>query len=102
VCLEQGISADPVTIRLIRVKLGSDKVEILAMSLLDTELYPANVFGNLYHKCWGHEEGYKLLKIPAELQNWTGKRSHTLFQDIHAKLLTLRRIAPDRWLWLFQ
>jgi hypothetical protein len=93
VCLEQRISTKPVTIRLIRVELDSDQVEILATSLLDPELYPARVFGNLYHKRWGHEEGYKLLKIPAELQNWTGKRSHTLFQDLNAKLLTLNLAA---------
>jgi hypothetical protein len=81
-CLAQGISSDPITIRLIKVELDSGQLEILATSLLDTELYPENVFGNLYHERWGHEEGYKLLKIPAELQNWTGKRSKTLFQDL--------------------
>lgn len=81
-------------LRLIRVELGSGEVEVLATSLLDSELYPTELFAELYHERWGHEEGYKHLKIHAELQNWTGKQLHTVFQDLHAKLLTLNLVQP--------
>lgn len=92
-CRFHGVSFCPMVLRLIRVELSSGEVEVLATSLLDSELYPTELFAELYHERWGHEEGYKHLKIHAELQNWTGKQLHTVFQDIHAKLLTLNLTA---------
>jgi len=89
-CRSHGVSvpSSSVTIRLIRVELDSGGVEVLATSLIDS-IYPANIFSDLYHQRWGHEEGYKHLKIHAELQNWSGKQLNSVLQDLYAKLLTL-------------
>jgi len=92
-CRHYGVPSSPVNLRLIRVELNSGGVEVLATSLLDSKCHPADLFGDLYHRRWGHEEGYKHLKMHAELQNWSGKKLHTIFQDLHAKLLTLNLAA---------
>jgi len=92
-CQHYGVPSSPVNLRLIRVELDSGGVEVLATSLLDSKRYPTNLFADLYHRRWNHEEGYKQLKIHAELQNWSGRKLHTIFQDLHAKLLTLNLAA---------
>ncbi len=92
-CRLHNVSFSPMILRLIKVELSSGEIEVLATSLLDDERYPTEIFAELYHKRWGHEEGYKHLKIHAELQNWTGRQLHTVFQDVHAKLLTLNLVA---------
>jgi hypothetical protein len=88
-CRKHSVPYHPLTLRLIRVELESGDIEVLATSLLDTQQYPAEIFGDLYHQRWGHEEGYKHLKMHGELQNWSGKKLATVYQDLHAKLLTL-------------
>ncbi|MBF0416384.1 MAG: transposase, partial [Magnetococcales bacterium] len=92
-CLLHDLPTDPLRIRLIRVHLDSGEQEILITSLLDPEKYPVAIFKDLYHLRWGHEEGYKHLKVHAELQNWTGRGLHVIFQDLHSKILTLNLTA---------
>lgn len=92
-CRQHDAPTVPITLRLIRVVLDSGTVEVLATSLLDAKRYPAELFAGLYQKRWGIEEGYKHLKIHAELQNWSGRQMHTVLQDLHAKMLTLNLAA---------
>lgn len=61
---ELGLSTKQTTIsvRLIKVCLPNGKLEILATSLQDTQLYPAQAFGQLYGFRWGVEEAFKTIK----------------------------------------
>lgn len=95
-CKELGISDTPITLRLIRVDLDEagnkkqkEQHEILITSLLDQQQYPADEFGPLYHLRWGVEEGYKQLKLRSELESWSGRTVESIYQDVHAKVLTL-------------
>jgi hypothetical protein len=47
------------------------------------------VFGPLYHLRWGVEDGYKRLKLCSELESWSGRSVEPIYQDTHAKALTL-------------
>jgi len=83
-------------LRLIRVPLdepegkqSKEEYEILITSLVDHEAYPAELFGPLYHLRWGVEEGYKRLKLRSELESWSGRTVESIYQDTHAKALTL-------------
>jgi hypothetical protein len=91
-CKQLGIDDAPLKVRLVKVGLeatdGSTTTEILVTSLFDTEAYPADCFGNLYHQRWAIEEGFKALKCRAELENWSGRCVESILQDIHIKLLT--------------
>ena len=57
--------------------------EILVTSLLDEQLYPTEMFKELYYLRWGIETFYGLLKTRLELENLTGK---TVLQDIYSTL----------------
>ena len=84
-----GLSTDQLTIRvrLIKVCLSNGHLEVLATSLLDTQRYPAHVFGPLYGSRWGVEEAFKTLKQRLGLEGFSGELPHAIEQEIHAKAL---------------
>ena len=48
-CEDYGLPTDPIQIRLIKVKLNTGEIELLATSLLDAQAYPSPWFKRLYH-----------------------------------------------------
>ncbi len=91
-CRSKGLSAQPLTIRLVRVDLGNE-VEVLITNLLDTQAYPAEEFKALYHLRWGIEENYKRLKQWVEIENFSGKSALSVRQDFYAKVLSTNLTA---------
>jgi Transposase DDE domain len=87
-CKELGLKLDDIKVRLLKVCLPSGEVEILATSLIDKNAYPASVFKKLYHQRWFIEEDYKIMKSRMEFENFTGKSSESVLQDIYAKVVT--------------
>lgn len=85
-CLKIGIEAKPLKVRLVKVILDSGETEILITSLLDESLYPYSLFKELYHLRWGIEEGYKTLKCALEVESFTGKTPHAIYQEFYAAL----------------
>ncbi len=90
-CLRSELSIDPIRVRLIRVELPGGDVEVLMSSLGDEIQHPE--FAALYFKRWGIEEAYKHQKCRAELESFSGKSVHSVYQDVYAKLLTLNLVA---------
>ena len=86
-CEAKGLSSEPLTLRLVRVDLDND-VEVLITNLLDTEVYPADIFKVLYNLRWGIEENYKRLKQWVEIENFSGKSALSVRQDFYAKILS--------------
>jgi len=86
-CREKGLSSEPITLRLIRVKLKNE-VEVLITNLMDEVRYPANEFKGLYHLRWGIEENFKRLKQWVEIENFSGKSALSVKQDFHAKIVS--------------
>lgn len=87
-CREHGLDTTPLTVRLIRVDLDNGETEILMTSLLDTIAYPQSEFAALYHLRWSVEEDYKVIKHRLEVENFSGKTVHSIYQDFHAKIFT--------------
>jgi len=87
-CRKDGLSTDPIDIRLVKVKLPSGITEILMTSLLDQKIFPLKIFKNLYHQRWAVEEDYKLLKCRLDLEVYSGYSVEAILQDLHAKVLT--------------
>jgi hypothetical protein len=92
-CGKRKLSANPITIRLIRVVLDDGEIEVLATSLLDTKTYPSSMFKELYHLRWPVEEQYKVFKMRIEIENFSGKSVLAVYQDFHAKVLTTNLTA---------
>ena len=91
-CKELGLDNQPLKLRLIRIENG-DKVQILITSLIDTQLYPVEIFHDLYHKRWPVEEDYKAIKCRMELENFTGKSVLSVYQDFHAKIFAKNLVS---------
>jgi len=85
-CKEIGLDFDPMKLRLIRVELDTGEAEVLITSLIDREKFPHDDFGELYHCRWPVEEDYKVMKSRIEVENWSGKTVHSVYQDFHAKV----------------
>ena len=86
----EGYQLDPdvsVRVRLIRLTLSSGETEILATSLLDCKVFPAEQFEELYHLRWGIEVGYRDLKCPLNIENFSGRSFIAVRQDFYAAQL---------------
>jgi len=72
-------------VRVIKVTLETGEVETLVTNLLEKDL-PYNEAGNLYFKRWAIETKFNSLKNKLELENMSGRRPVTMFQDFWATL----------------
>jgi hypothetical protein len=60
---------------------------------MDKDLYPHEVFKELYHLRWTVEENYKTAKCRIEIENFSGKSAESVYQDFHAKVFTMNLTA---------
>jgi hypothetical protein len=88
-CNALDLPVSPIHVRAIRIDMGNGRTEVLLTSLFDTELYPADIFKELYHLRWTIEESYKTAKCRVELENFSGKTVESVYQDFFAKVFTL-------------
>jgi hypothetical protein len=93
---DQGVEAEPIRIRLVRVRLKGGETEVLATSVLEEKRLPARLFGQLYHRRWSVEESYKRQKRWAEIENLSGRSVLAARQDIYAKILAMNLAAMVR------
>jgi len=73
-----------ITVRFVRIVLPTGEVEVLVTSLLDEERYPNADFYELYHRRWGVETFFSILKTRLQLENFTGKSVNAVLQDFYA------------------
>ena len=85
-CEKLGLPTTPLKIRLLRIELDDGEIEVLATSLIDCNLYPYELFKDLYFERWPVEEDYKLLKSRIEIANFTGKSVLAVQQDFYARV----------------
>ena len=82
-CQKEGWPLE-ITIRLITVRLSTGELEVLVTSLLDEDLYPTREFARLYWKRWGQETFFGRIKGRLDLENFSGKGTNVIEQDIAA------------------
>jgi len=87
-CQARGLPGDPIQVRLLRIELENGEVVVLATSLLDTDRHPHALFADLYRLRWPVEEDYKVMKSRIQVENWTGKTVHAIYQDFHARVFS--------------
>lgn len=88
ICIKEGLSVDPLKIRLIKVKLSTGETEVLATNIFDRRIN-AKSFKKLYHLRWGVEEEYKRLKCRVEIEAYSGKKTEFVLQDFYADIVRL-------------
>jgi hypothetical protein len=77
----------PQRVRLVRHVAPNGEQRILMTNLFDQQIYPASVFGELYHQRWGIEEAFKRLKHRLNLEHVTGLSQQSVVQDVAAKIV---------------
>ena len=78
----------PTTVRLVRISAPDGTADSAVItSLLDTKVYPAKAFRDLYHKRWRIEEAYKRIKHKIGLEWQSGLSWLAMQQDLAAKCL---------------
>jgi hypothetical protein len=87
-CQEMGLELKPLKLRIVRVVLPTGEIEVLITSLLDMNIYPHDMFIDLYHQRWFVEEDYKTIKCWIEMENFTGKTPLSVYQDFHARIFS--------------
>ncbi|AWB69158.1 transposase (plasmid) [Saccharobesus litoralis] len=86
-CKELGVSIAPLKVRLVRVPLSSGETEVL-MTSVDADRLSYEEFQPLYHKRWGVEEDYKIMKSRLQIEQFSGKSQVAIEQDFYAKVLS--------------
>lgn len=79
---------ESIEVRLIKVDLPDGETEYLITSLLDTEAYPIEQFGELYFKRWGSETNFDVWKNKMQIENFSGHGVRAVYQDFHATVFT--------------
>lgn len=74
-------------VRLVTVGLPNDTLEVLVTSLVDEHKYPTKAFAEAYHRRWGVELFYGLIKGRLGLENFSGRTVESVRQDFQATLL---------------
>jgi len=82
---QAGVSLDciPIHLKAVRVELKSGEFEILLTSLVQPDL-TIDDFSHLYSLRWGVETIYRQEKLPAEMENFTGKTALAVRQEYFA------------------
>jgi len=78
-----GLELRSVQVRIVRVQIDGQDDVFLLTSLPDS----AGVLGQLYRLRWPVEELYKRIKCRLEVENFSGRVAHTIYQDFHAAVL---------------
>jgi hypothetical protein len=95
-CIQMGLATAPLKLRLIRIE-NDGQIAVLVTSLIDMNLYPVEIFSDLYHHRWPVEEDYKTFKCRLELENFSGKSALSVYQDFYAKVFAKNLI----WMMAF-
>lgn len=79
--------AETITIRCLLIDLPTGEEEVLFTSLLESEQYPSEEFGALYHLRWGEETYFDRLKNVMNIELFSGVSTESIYQDFWATLL---------------
>jgi hypothetical protein len=78
-----------VHVRLVKVALDDDTIEVLITSLLDRDEYPTTEFKWLYGKRWGVETAFFRFKNQLEVECFSSGKVHNIKQDFNAMVFLL-------------
>ena len=84
---------DSVTVRISVIELEDGTKEILCTSLLDRKNYTMEDLKQLYHLRWGIEEAYKLFKVRADMDSFSGMTALSVKQDFYAGVFAMNLCA---------
>ncbi len=76
-----------IKVRLVRVELGNNNIEVLVTSLLDEQEYKHEIFKELYFHRWKIETYYNELKSKLRIEVFSGYSNISILQDFYSTIL---------------
>jgi hypothetical protein len=92
-CRKHGIDTTPLKVRLVRIDLSEDVIEVLALSLLDMGKYTYENIENLYDKRWGVEEEIKKYMQRLMIEFFSSIKENGVLQDFYANIFMLNLVS---------
>jgi hypothetical protein len=75
-----------IQVRLVKIMLPNNKIEVLITSLFDTEIFHLNALNELYQMRWGIETAYDKLKNQLLIMCFSGLKPEAILQDVYATI----------------
>ena len=90
---KNNVGSDSIPIRIVKVKLKSGEIELLATNLSDKRRYSKDDIRRLYQLRWGVEEGFKKLKPKMKIEQFGCRKSEGIFQEFYAHIFCFNMIS---------
>ena len=92
-CKENGVSCEPIKVRVSKIKLKTGEIEVLVSTLYDMVATRLGDMCELYSLRWGIEEGYKKLKPKMKLEQFGSRKPEGIFQEFEAHLFMMNLVS---------
>ncbi len=92
-CKKHGIDFTPFKVRLIRIDLSENEIEVLALSLFDRNKYNYDCIKDLYDKRWAIEEEIKKFMQRLMIEFFSSVKENGILQDFYANIFMLNIVS---------
>ena len=92
-CKKHNVDFSLLKIRLVRIDLSENETEVLAISLLDQNIYSYNHIKELYDKRWGVEEEIKKYMQRLMIEFFSSIKVNGVLQDFYANVFMLNIVS---------
>jgi hypothetical protein len=92
-CRQHKIDNSPFKVRLVRIELSENEIEVLAISLLDMDKYTYEHIKALYDKRWGVEEEIKKFMQRLLVEFFSSVKENGVLQDFYANIFMLNLVS---------
>lgn len=91
-CRKNGVSTEPMKVRVVRVELEKE-VEVLVSSLTDVDKFTYNDIKELYNTRWATEEEYKKFMQRLIIEFFSSLKTNGVLQDFHSNIFMLNIVS---------
>jgi Transposase DDE domain len=92
-CKKHKIDFKPFKVRLVRIDLSENEIEVLALSLLNQSLYSLDCVKELYNKRWVAEEEIKKFMQRLIVEFFSSIKENGVLQDFYANIFMLNLVS---------
>lgn len=92
-CKKYKIDFQPMKVRLVRIDLSENEVEVLALSLLDQNKYDYACVKELYNKRWAVEEEIKKFMQRLLVEFFSSVKENGVLQDFYANVFMMNLVS---------
>ena len=92
-CKKYKVDFKSMKVRLVRIELNEDEVEVLALSLLDQDKYDYDCLKGLYDKRWAVEEEIKKFMQRLLVEFFLSVKENGVLQDFYANVFMMNLVS---------